>query len=92
MLISVLYDPRSGVQPSSRPDGRESVANIRPAFGSEKGAARGWRSASGGSRGGGVRLAYDAADVRQGLWASAACWGAWVAAIIVAWRREREAA
>ncbi len=93
VMMSVLYDPqwRAAVV---GPDGRESVANIRPAFrvGEGGGAWMAIDVGAGTDPKSALRFAYDAADVRQGLWASAACWGAWVAVIIVAWRREREAA
>lgn len=93
VLMSVLYDPqwRAAVV---GPDGRESVANIRPAFrvGEGGGAWMAIDLPATPPEGATLRLAYDAADVCRGLWTSAACWGAWVAAIIVAWRRERKAA
>ncbi len=91
ILMSVLYDPqwRAFVQGA---DGRPVAANVRPAFriGREAGA---WMAIDvpaapdGGARN--LTLAYDAVDVRRGAWESAACWTAWIAAIIGMWRRER---
>ncbi|WP_165249726.1 hypothetical protein [Paludisphaera soli] len=93
VLVSVLFDPqwRATVVEEG---GAETPANIRPAFRVGKGGGAWMRVAvdSRPAKGAVLRLTYDAAVVRQGLWFSAACWAAWCAAILEASRRERRRA
>ncbi|WP_337173881.1 hypothetical protein [Paludisphaera sp.] len=93
VLMSVLHDPQWRATVVG-PDGREAAANVRPAFRVGEGGGAWMAIDVPPTREAGAKLvlAYDAADIRRGLWASAACWGAWIAAIIVMRRRERKAA
>jgi hypothetical protein len=93
ILMSVLYDPQ-WLAVVVGADGREAAANVRPAFRVGKGGGA-WMAIdvpASSAEGALLRLTYDAADVRRGLWASAACWTAWIAAIILMRRRERKLA
>lgn len=93
VMLSVLYDPEWRASLDS-PNGSEEVANIRPVFrvGKGGGAWIGVAVNPGAGTGRILRLRYDAVDVRQGLWASGACWAAWTLAILYAIRRERRGA
>jgi len=89
VLVSMLYDPQWRAE--FRDGGRSTVANIRPAFGVGKGGGA-WMQVEVRTPPGPaavLRLTYDAADVRRGLWISGACWAGWCAAILEAARRAR---
>ncbi|MDG3004179.1 hypothetical protein [Paludisphaera mucosa] len=92
VLVSVLYDPQWLAVVVD--GGRETPANIGPAFRVGKGGGAWMRIGLAAAPGPGavLRLRYDAADVRQGLWASGACWTAWGLAILYASRRGRRVA
>ncbi|WP_165064679.1 hypothetical protein [Paludisphaera rhizosphaerae] len=93
VMLSVLYDPQWRASLVS-PNGSEDIANILPVFRVGKGGGA-WIGVTwnpGAESGRVLRLRYDAIDVRQGLWASGACWTAWTLAILYAMRRERRGA